>query len=154
MHAFPPTIILRHQKERLKKCSLRGLENRSDMQFFQYPWKKTQPNLENYVVLALDAPELSKEDVDKGIFLIDSTWRYTEKMLHSLQGPTTLRSLPSVPTAYPRHQIVDQGLASVEALYLAYLILKRDPEGLLDHYYWKEEFLANVKTAFPLANVF
>jgi ribosome biogenesis protein Tsr3 len=29
----------------------------------------------------------------------------------------------------------------VEALFLAHLILRRETEGLLDHYYWKQDFL-------------
>jgi pre-rRNA-processing protein TSR3 len=33
------------------------------------------------------------------------------------------------------------GLASVEALYLAYHLLGRPTEGLLDHYHWAVEFL-------------
>jgi pre-rRNA-processing protein TSR3 len=35
----------------------------------------------------------------------------------------------------------DNGLASVEALYLAHHILGRPVEGLLDHYHWAAEFL-------------
>lgn len=152
MKPFPPTIILRHRKENLKKCSLRGLENRADMQFFTYPLEDTQLNLEPYVVLAVDAPPLTKEDGDKGIFLIDGTWRYAEKMLKSLKAPLNLRSLPQMSTAYPRRQDVDHGLASIEALYLAYQILGRDTKGLLDQYHWREEFLSNVERSFPLAH--
>jgi len=196
MKYFPPTIILRHRRENLKKCSLRGLESRQDMLFYSYPLKQQLPDLTGYVVLALNAPPLTLEDADKGIFLIDGTWRYAEKMLHTLyrknlknrefgkkaaqilesgasdivleQGasedpkfvakptspktdssgffgiklPFELRSLPaSAKTAYPRRQEDARGLASCEALYLAYEILGRDPSGLLDHYQWKEKFL-------------
>ncbi|MDN3506921.1 MAG: hypothetical protein P0S96_06800 [Simkaniaceae bacterium] len=136
----------------MKKCSLRGLETRPDMQFFNYPWREPKPSLCSYVVLAVDAPPLTKADTNKGIFLIDGTWRYAEKMLKSLEEPITLRSLPAVPTAYPRRQEVEQGLASIEALYLAYTILGRDPKGLLDLYHWREEFLLNIERAFPLAH--
>jgi pre-rRNA-processing protein TSR3 len=145
MDPFPKTIILRHRKERLKKCSLYGLENRDDLQFYSYPWTREQPDLTEYVVLALDAPLLTHNDADKGIFLIDGTWRYAKKMLLSLEKTTTFRRLPPSPTAYPRNQEVENGLASIEALYLAYQILERDPEGLLDHYYWKEEFIQRLK---------
>lgn len=146
MNAFTPTIILRHRKENLKKCSLRGLEQRKDFRFYSYPWKEPQPDLSSYFVLALDAPPLTSEDSQKGIFLIDSTWRYSEKMIKSLQPPFEKRSLPAhFSTAYPRTQedCLDpkRGLASIEALYLAYRILGRDPEGLLDNYHWKELFL-------------
>lgn len=145
MKLFPPTIILRHRKERLSKCSLRGLEGRPDMQFFSYPWTSTIPPLQNVVILALDAPLLSRDDADKSVFLIDGTWRYAKKMESSLPLPFEKRSLPPIQTAYRRRQHDCQdparGLASVEALYLAYHILGRSTEGLLDNYSFREEFL-------------
>lgn len=144
MKEFPPTIILRHRKENLKKCSLKGIESRTDMIFYTYPWKVPQPCLANYIVLALEAPPLTREDADKGIFLIDGTWRYAEKMLQTLKGPFQRRSLPLKSTAYPRRQDDARGLASIEALYLAYLILDRDSKGLLDHYLWKDRFLSSI----------
>ena len=36
------------------------------------------------------------------------------------------------------------GLASVEALYLARLLLGQRDNSLLAEYYWREEFLANL----------
>lgn len=143
---FPPTIILRHKRENLKKCSLRGLEQRSDMIFLTYP-TSSLPDLTGYCVLALDAPLLTLDDAHLGIFLIDGTWRYAEKMAKSLPSPPTFitRSLPPhFRTAYPRRQPdcpdPERGLASVEALYIAYSILGRNTDGLLDHYHWKERF--------------
>ena len=74
-------IILRHRKENLKKCSLRGLETREDLLFLTYP-KDHLPDLSNFVLLDKDAKyELSHKDSNKGIFLIDSTWNYLEKIL-------------------------------------------------------------------------
>ena len=147
MFLFPPTIILRHRRENLKKCSLRGLESRADFCFYTYPID-TLPDLSQYCLLSMDAPPLSEEDQDCGIFLIDATWRYAECMLRQLPQPHQFkqRSIPSgIRTAYPRRQEdcpdPEQGLASVEALYIAYRLLGRDTEGLLDNYYWKETFL-------------
>ena len=55
------------------------------------------------------------------------------------------RSLHGYRTAYPRVSKLgtdpDNGLASVEALYLAYHLLGRPTAGLLDHYRWAVEFL-------------
>jgi pre-rRNA-processing protein TSR3 len=55
------------------------------------------------------------------------------------------RSLSGYRTAYPRVSKQgtdpDNGLASVEALFLAYHLLARPTQGLLDHYRWAEEFL-------------
>ncbi len=145
---FPPTIILRHQRENLKKCSLRGLETRQDMIFLTYP-TSALPDLTDYCVLTLDGPPLTQDDSHLGLFLIDGTWRYAEKMAKSLPAPYISRSLPAhFRTAYPRRQPdcpqPDRGLASVEALYLAYAILGRSTDGILDNYHWKELFIKNV----------
>jgi|SRR3989339_33375 len=147
MDPFPVTVIYRHKKENLKKCSLRGLEPRSDLAFYTYP-KDTIPPLSSYILLTLDAPPLTQEDANYGIFLIDGTWKHAETMYNQLSKPHLFitRSLPShLKTAYPRRQedCVDpeRGLASVEALFAAYYILGRKTEGLLDFYYWKEAFL-------------
>lgn len=144
-----PTIILRHRKENLKKCSLRGLETRADFRFFTYP-SDVLPSLEGYLMLAVDAPPLTREDAGFGLFVIDATWRYAAVMLKQLQMQKTTvvqRSLPRhYRTAYPRRQnecpeIEKYGLASIEAIYLARHLLGDSTEGLLDHYHWKEEFL-------------
>jgi pre-rRNA-processing protein TSR3 len=55
------------------------------------------------------------------------------------------RSLRGYRTAYPRASKLgtdpDNGLASVEALFVAYHLLGRPTAGLLDYYRWSEEFL-------------
>lgn len=147
MQMFPPTIVLRHARENLKKCSLRGLEIRSDFRFYSYP-RCILPDLTGYLILTLDAPPLKKEDAFAGLFLLDSTWRYAQKMLNFVEKQSSLnrRSIPShFRTAYPRRQedCLDpiRGLASIEALYIAYHILGRDTDGLLDRYHWKDLFL-------------
>ena len=205
MLSFPPTVILRHRKENLKKCSLRGLEERPDIHFFTYPkdilhggdslrfgrressanpsfeegavWNNTAPSsgeglagfdvaktqrittvqytlpdLSSYFLLTLDAPPLTKADCELGIFLIDGTWRYAELMQRQLPHPHLFqrRSLPpGFCTAYPRRQEdcpePSNGLASVEALFLAYSLLGRSTDGILDHFYWKEKFLSNLE---------
>jgi|JI10StandDraft_1071094.scaffolds.fasta_scaffold03989_8 pre-rRNA-processing protein TSR3 len=144
---FLPTIILRHRKENLKKCSLHGLEKREDLHFLTYPIDEI-PFLKEGLLLDLNAPPLSAKDRGKQLFLIDGTWNYAAVMHRQIPYPDkwARRSLPgNVRTAYPRKQTgcVDpkRGLASVEALFMAHLILGYPTEGLLDHYYWKEEFL-------------
>jgi pre-rRNA-processing protein TSR3 len=146
MFLFPKTIILRHRKENLKKCSLCGLEQRPDFRFFTYP-KEALPDLSGYVLLTIDAPLLTAADRDAGIFLIDGTWNYAALMERQLTKPHRFerRSLPThYRTAYPRRQQdcadPSRGLASVEALYVAYMILGRNQEGLLNRYHWRNEF--------------
>ncbi|MDB6080813.1 MAG: hypothetical protein JWO53_85 [Chlamydiia bacterium] len=145
----PSTCIIRHSRENLKKCSLRGLEGRCDFNFFVYPnCCTTLPDLSNYVVLDLDGPALSKDDSSRGLILIDATWRLAGKMVQQLKElyPVPKRSIPpGFKTAYPRRQDdcsdPTAGLASIEALYIAYRLLGRNGEFLLKDYYWKELFL-------------
>lgn len=149
MQSFHPTIILRHCRENLKKCSLRGLEGRSDFQFYSYPLSQALPDLKQYVVLSLDGAPLSEKDTGCGLFIVDGTWRYAKKMEAFLERENLHLEKRSLPlpfvTAYPRVQNdcedPERGLASIEALFVALHLLGRSTEGLLDHYYWKELFL-------------
>lgn len=139
------TIILRHRRENLKKCSLRGLENHPDLDFYTYP-NDELPDYSGYVLLKVGAPVLSIDDRDKGLLLIDGTWRLAGRMEKQLKLPTISRSLPAgFETAYPRRQTdcPDEraGLASVEALFIAHRILKWSTEDLLNFYHWKDLFL-------------
>lgn len=147
MQPFPPTIVIRHRLENLKKCSLRGLESRLDFLFITYPFSSL-PDLKNYILLTLDAPPLTAADQEHGLLILDATWRYAAKMFKPFENqPDVLyRSLPAhFRTAYPRRQHdcpdPERGLASIEAIYLSYLLLQRETTGLLDGYYWKEQFL-------------
>lgn len=142
------TVVLRHRRENLKKCSLRGLEGRRDFRFLTYPVDPI-PELGGHVLLSLDAKELSDEDRGSGLFVLDGTWRYAGKMYDFItkQQVFRLRSLPGAwRTAYPRRQddCVDpsRGLASIEAIFAAYHTLGYPTEGLLDSYYWKEQFVS------------
>ncbi len=140
------TIILRHRRENLRKCSLTGLEHRLDLAFYTYPIDKL-PDLTGYIVLKVGAPPLSKEDIGKGILLIDGTWVLAQRMARQLPLGLIERSLPpGYRTAYPRRQTgcpsEGEGLSSIEALYLAHKLLNLSTEGLLDRYHWKEKFLA------------
>lgn len=152
MFSFPPTIILRHKRENLQKCSLRGLEKREDMRFFTYP-RDSLPDLAGYFLLSMDGPPLSLSDKNLGLFLLDGTWRYAEKMQRLLASPLPTRSIPpGFTTAYPRRQddCKDpcRGLASIEALFISYTLLGRDTSSLLDNYHWKDLFLQNNQKLF------
>jgi pre-rRNA-processing protein TSR3 len=102
------------------------------------------PELPGYVRLAADGPELTPADADHGLLLLDGSWRWAAAMTRAFQH-VPARSLRGYKTAYPRVSKLgtdpDNGLASVEALYVAYCILGRSVEGLLDHYRWRDEFL-------------
>ena len=154
MNAELPTVILRHRRENLKKCSLRGLEVREDIHFYTYPTTPL-PAMNNYILLGMGGKTLSKEDKNHPLFLIDGTWRYAEVMKKQIPSSSTIeiRSLPDMfVTAYPRRQLdcpdPSKGLASIEALYIAYVLMGKNADGLLDNYYWKNDFLEKNQTAF------
>ncbi len=139
------TVILRHRRENLKKCSLRGLETLPDLSFYTYPVDQL-PDYSTFLLLKVGAPPLEKKDAERGLFLIDGTWRLAQVMEKHLPWKMEARSLPGhYRTAYPRRQTdcpdPDSGLASVEALYIAHLLLGRSTEKLLDAYHWKKLFL-------------
>lgn len=139
----PITIIVRHPKENPKKCSVLPLKGRPDIRFLGYPVRH-MPALDGYIRLAADGPPLSSADRDCGILLLDGSWRWADSMTATFaQVPP--RSLSGYRTAYPRVSKQgtdpDNGLASIEALYLAYHILGRPTDGLLDAYRWAAEFL-------------
>ena len=140
----PVTIIVRHPKENPRKCSVMPLKGRRDVLFMGYPVARL-PCLEGYVRLAADGPELSAADGDQGILLIDGSWRWAESMTAAF-AHVPPRSLHGVTTAYPRISKLGtdpgNGLASIEALYMAYRVLGRPTDGLLDSYRWASQFLA------------
>ena len=149
MQAYLPTLVWRHKKENLKKCSLRGLESRKDFIFHTFPRDSFLENLPNhYILLDIEATPLAKEDYSKGLLILDATWRYAKQMITRIPQEIKIerRSIPlGFKTAYPRRQDdcfdPERGLASIEAIYIAYTLMGRDIEGLLDNYYWKSIFL-------------
>jgi pre-rRNA-processing protein TSR3 len=141
--ALPPTVIVRHPNENPRKCSVLPLRGRPDLVFLSYPVKR-RPPLEGYIRLAAEGPPLSAADAGAGILLLDGSWRWAGSMTRDfLDVPP--RSLHGYRTAYPRASKLGtdpgNGLASVEALFVAYHLLGRPTEGLLDHYRWAAEFL-------------
>ncbi len=141
---FPPTVIVRHSRENPRKCSVIPLRGRPDLLFLPYPVRQ-RPPLEGYLRLAADGPPLTAADANLGLLLLDGSWRWAAAMTRDF-ADVTPRSLHGWRTAYPRTSKLgtdpDNGLASVEALYVAYHILGRSTAGLLDHYRWAAGFLS------------
>ena len=139
----PPTVIVRHPHENPRKCSVLPLRGRPDLLFLTYPVAHP-PDLAGYVRLAAEGPELGPADAGHGLLLLDGSWRWAGEMTRAfLDVPP--RSLHGYRTAYPRVSKLgtdpDNGLASVEALFLAHHLLGRPTAGLLDAYRWKDDFL-------------
>jgi pre-rRNA-processing protein TSR3 len=140
---YPPTVIVRHPHENPRKCSVLPLRGRPDLVFLNYPVRNPPP-LDAYVRLAAEGPPLTAADAEKGLLLLDGSWRWAAAMMRAF-ADVPPRSLSGWKTAYPRASKLgtdpDNGLASVEALFLAYHVLGRPTAGLLDHYRWAAEFL-------------
>ena len=110
------------------------------MHFFSYPLQRELPKLDSYVLLDIDGEPLTEDDKEKGILLIDATWRLAEKIKKIIPENVVKRRLSAhFRTAYPRRQDdcpdPQAGLASVEALYIAHNTLSRPCEELLQYYY-------------------
>ncbi len=141
--SYPPTLIVRSPRENPKKCSVLPLRGRGDLVFLTYPVAQP-PLLHGYLRLAAEGEELSPDDADRGLLLLDASWRWAESMNQTFINVPP-RSLHGYRTAYPRKSKrgtdPENGLASIEALFLAYHILGRPTYGLLDQYRWADEFL-------------
>lgn len=139
----PPTVIVVHPRERRSKCSVEPLRGRDDCVFVTFPHAVPIP-LTGYVRLGIGGPLLSDADTDRGLLLLDGTWRLAARM-EPFYAHVEVRSLPTIHTAYPRKSEVypdpTEGLATIEALYAALRILNRTTAGLLDDYHWKQQFL-------------
>jgi pre-rRNA-processing protein TSR3 len=113
------------------------------MLFLNHPVRH-RPPLEGYIRLSADGPPLTAENACRGLLLLDGSWRWAAAMTRDF-ADIEPRSLCGWRTAYPRVSKLgtdpDNGLASIEALFLAYHLLGRATDGLLDHYRWAEEFL-------------
>jgi pre-rRNA-processing protein TSR3 len=142
--AIPSTIIVRDSRENPRKCSILPLRGRPGLVFLSYPLKD-RPPLDNYVRLAAEGPLLSEADAGCGILLLDGSWRRAGAMTRAFHDVPP-RSLHGFRTAYPRVSKLgtdpENGLASVEALFLAHHLLGRPTAELLAHYRWADEFLA------------
>ena len=142
------TTVIRHHKERISKCSLRFLHDRPEMTFL-----RAKPGFRfdatGFLLLRVGAPPLCPADAGAPLLLLDSTWRWLPQLEACITGTPILRAIPGdVVTAYPRSsKLFDdpvQGLASIEALYLARRILGDDDPTLLAGYHWKDQFLASL----------
>lgn len=139
----PPTVFVIHPKERRSKCSVDFLRGREGFVFWKFP-QRGRESLDNYVRLGLGGEVLGGADADSGLLILDGTWRLASRMEPDYRD-LPVRSLLPWKTAYPRVSKLFSdpagGLSTIEALYAATIQLGRDPQGLLDEYRWRDEFL-------------
>ncbi len=139
----PETIIVVHPNERRSKCSVEPLRGQEGFTFWKFP-QKDPSVLGDYVRLGIGGPAIGPEDVGRGLVVLDGTWRWAARMEQDYTD-LPIRSLVNWKTAYPRVSKVYEdpleGLATIEAIFAAYVQMGLPAEGLLESYYWKEKFL-------------
>lgn len=142
------TVVIRHPREKLSKCSLTPLHDRAEIQFFtatpDYVFDAT-----GFLLLEVGAPPLTPEENHLPLLLLDATWRLLPHVKSKVVGTPVPRSIPEgVQTAYPRvgkyYPDPLGGLASIEALFIARALLGDYDPSLLDAYHWREEFLESL----------
>ncbi len=137
-------LILRDPKESLAKCSLTPLRGLDGVRFVDYhPDRRL--DADGRVLLDPDGEPLTEEDRGRDLFLIDCAWRRVPKLARTVDGVLLRRRLPALVTAYPRKSKTfedpERGLASVEALYAASVLLGAPRPELLEAYRWRDAFL-------------
>jgi pre-rRNA-processing protein TSR3 len=141
--ALPPTVIVVHPREKRSKCTVEPLRGRADFVFWTFPNRGPQP-VDGYVRLGLGGELLGEEDSAKGLLVLDGTWKLAEKM-EPFFDELPVKSIPAWETAYPRvSKLWDDpngGLATIEAIFAAHVSMGLDTTGLLDRYYWADEFV-------------
>jgi len=143
---MPPRILIyRDRRESRLKCSLSAIRGLPGVEFARYvPGRRFSAGA--CVLLHPDGPELSRADLRRDLLLVDCSWRHLPQLLASLDGEPAPRSLPRLVTAYPRKSKVfddpDAGLASIEALFAATVILGEPRPELLIGYRYAEQFLS------------
>ena len=137
-------LILRDPRESVKKCSLTPLRGLSGLRFVDYHRDRRIAAGER-VLLHPDGELLTSADGALPLMLIDCAWRRVPQLLRTVEGTLHRRRLPELTTAYPRKSRVfedpAQGLASVEALYAASVLMGEPHPEWLDGYRWRERFL-------------
>ncbi len=137
-------VVVRHPRENTRKCSLRHLHGNPDFRFFRAS-EGFSFDASVYLLLEMDAPEISPADSGLPILLLDSTWALLPRMRAKISGNPILRSIPaSIKTAYPRKSKLFEdpsGLATIEALYAALKIMGTPDPEILRGYIFAKKFL-------------
>lgn len=147
-------LVLRDPRESVARCSLTPLRGLAGVRFVDY-----HPDRRLYaagrILLDPEGELLTAEDAGRDLLLIDCAWRRVERLARTVDGVLERRRLPALHTAYPRRSKTfadpTSGLASVEALYAASVVLGEPRPELLADYRWREEFLARNATVLEAA---
>ncbi|MBI3271593.1 MAG: hypothetical protein HYZ53_21560 [Planctomycetes bacterium] len=140
-------------RERPRKCTVAPLAVRPDVRLRRYHPDDPILVQAGHLLHPLGAPldEFAATPAGRTLTtlaLLDTTWRRVPGVLTRLRvaTPPLLLSIPKgFVSVYPRRNPdgldPEDGLASVEAIFVAAACLGVDDETWLDRYHWKEEFL-------------
>ena len=138
-------LILRDPRESAKKCSLTPLRGAPGVRFLEYH-RERRFAVGRRILLSPEGSPLGPSDAGLDLLLIDCAWRRVPRLLAQVDGELVPRRVPPLVTAYPRasRTFADPaaGLASVEALYAASVVLGEPHPEWLAGYRWREAFLA------------
>lgn len=135
--------------ERPQKCTILPLEGRADFMIHRFERGQAIPALTADLLLHIDGDSLDQMDL-KGVnslAFVDCHWRRCAGIVQQIQQPLPrLARIPSgFRTAYPRRNKENNdpsdGLATIEAVFIAAAFCGRRDETLLDRYHWRQEFL-------------
>jgi len=137
-------LILRDPRESKKKCSLTPLVGTPGVRFLTFdPDRRVEAG--GRIRLDPEGDEFTAQDRGAALFLIDCAWRRVPRLAANVDGELKRRRLPELVTAYPRVSRIFEdplaGLASVEALFAASVLVGAPRLELLDSYRWSCEFL-------------
>jgi len=136
---------VRDPREARAKCSLTPLRGLPGVHFVEYhPGRRIDAG--ERVLLHPDGDELGAADRGCDLLLVDCSWRRTSSLLRTVDGVLHARALPPFVSTYPRrsktHPDPPRGLASVEALFAAALVLGPPRAEFLQEYRSRDAFLA------------
>jgi pre-rRNA-processing protein TSR3 len=142
--------ILMDRHENPRKCTILPQKARTDFTIRYFAGPRPIPSFQADCLLHIDGEDLAH--VERGschsVALIDCNWKKVEGALKKVVRP--LPRLVRIPegfeTAYPRRnkegRDPEQGLATIEALFIAATFLGQWDETILDKYHFAREFLA------------
>jgi pre-rRNA-processing protein TSR3 len=133
------------------KCTIAPLSYRSDFTLFHVKGSNPLGPLKSSILLHHEGQCLSELRQSprnfQGIASIDCVWRRLETLLHRIANP--IPCLARIPegfeTAYPRRSKKNtdptQGLATIEAIFIASALLGNWDPSLLSEYYFGRRFI-------------
>lgn len=141
--------ILMDRNENPRKCTILPQKGRPDFHIRTFAGPRVIPAFAASLLLHIDGDGLDRlrEEKHDSVALIDCNWKKVAGALQKVERP--LPRLARIPegfeTAYPRRNAEGKdpanGLATIEALFIAAAFLGTWDETLLDKYHFKSAFL-------------